>query len=131
MKVLNQQKYPASQLFLLMTLGPAIALLPWAARAKGFVSDALNTLGRVPMFYYIAHLFVIHLLAIATMQVKFGGFDSGWYGTAPYTRIPPDHRWTLALLYLIWALAIAILYLLCSWYAARKRDKPAAWMAYI
>jgi uncharacterized membrane protein len=131
MQVLNQQKYPASQLFLLMTMGPMIALLPWAARAKGFVADALDTMGRVPMFYYIAHLFVIHVLAILTMQVKFGSFDPAWYATAPYARIPPDHRWSLGLLYLVWAVAIGILYVLCSWYAKRKREKPAKWMAYI
>jgi uncharacterized membrane protein len=130
-KLLNQQKYPASQLFLLMTLGPMIALLPWAARARGFVADALDTIGRVPMFYYIAHLFVIHVLAIVTMQVRFGAFDPAWYASAPYTRIPPEQRWNLGLLYVVWAVAIVILYVVCLWYAKRKREKPAPWMAYI
>jgi uncharacterized membrane protein len=83
------------------------------------------------MFYYIAHLFVIHLLAIATMQVTFGTFDSAWYATAPYTQIPPEQRWNLGLLYLVWAVAIVILYFVCSWYAKRKRERPAPWMAYI
>ena len=129
-RLLNQQKYPASQLFLLMTLGPMIALLPWASRAKGFIADALDTLGRVPMFYYVMHLFLIHTLAIITMQVTFGSFDASWYATAPYTGVPPDHRWSLGLLYLVWAVAIVILYFVCSWYARRKRTNPAPWMAY-
>ena len=130
-RLLNQQKYPASQLFLLMTLGPMIALLPWASRARGFIADALDTLGRVPMFYYLMHLFVIHTLAVVTMRVMFGSFDASWYASAPYTTVPPDHRWNLGLLYLVWAVAIVILYFVCSSYARRKRTNPAPWMAYI
>jgi uncharacterized membrane protein len=131
MRLLGQQKYPASQLFLLMTIGPAIALLPWAERARGRVADAMVTFGRVPMFYYLAHLLVIHLLAIVTMRLTFGDFDAGWYATAPYTGIPEDHRWGLPLLYLNWAIALGILYGMCAWYAKRKATRPARWMRYL
>ena len=131
MRLLGQQKYPASQLFLLMTIGPFIALLPWAERARGFVANAMVTFGRVPMFYYLAHLLVIHLLAIATMQIHFGHFDAGWYATAPYTGIPQDHRWNLPLLYGNWVIAILVLYGLCAWYDKRKTVKPAGWMRYL
>lgn len=68
---------------------------------------------------------------IALLQVTFGSFDTSWYATAPYTGIPPDHRWSLGLLYLVWAVAIVMLYFVCSWYARRKRTNPARWMAYI
>src|SRR6185295_18559542 len=51
-RLLGQQKYPASQLFLMMTLGPTIALLPLAERAHGWLSNVFDTFGRVPMFYY-------------------------------------------------------------------------------
>ena len=131
MKLLGQQKYPASQLFLLMTLGPAIALLPWAERAKGVFARAMTMFGQVPMFYYLAHLLVIHSLAIATMKLRFGDFDGGWYATAPYAGVPEDHRWSLPLLYLVWAISIAVLYVACSWYARRKSTKPARWMSYL
>lgn len=130
MRLLNQQKYPASQLFLLMTLGPAIALLPWAERAQGWVARALTTIGRVPMFYYLSHILVIHLLAIATMWMRFGEFRHEWYATAPYTWLP-DHRWDLVTLYAVWAVAIAVLYPLCAAYARRKATRPAPWMRYL
>src|SRR3954467_1672754 len=55
-RFLGQQKYPASQLFLLMTLGPIIALLPMADRARGWVGNALSVFGRAPMFYYLLHI---------------------------------------------------------------------------
>ena len=131
MQVLNQQKYPASQLFLLMTLGPAIALLPWAEKWRGWAGNALDTFGRVPMWYYLMHLLVIHVSALVVMGIRTGGYQNGWYLTAPYAQVPPEARWPLGLLYLVWAICIVVLYPLCRWYAARKRTNPASWMRYI
>lgn len=130
MRLLGQQKYPASQLFLLMTLGPAIALIPWAERARSWGARALVTIGRVPMFYYLAHILVIHLLAIVTMRLRFGEFRHEWYATAPYTWLP-DNRWSLGLLYLNWLVASVILYFACAWYARRKATAPRPWMRYL
>ena len=69
--MLNQQKYPASQLFLLMTLGPTIALLPLAERARG-VGDMLATFGRVPLFYYLLHIPLIHAAALVVSLLREG-----------------------------------------------------------
>ena len=131
MAVLNQQKYPASQLFLLMTLGPAIALLAYAEQWKGALGRALEIFGRVPMWYYMLHLLVIHLTAVAVNGVRLGSFGNAWFTTAPYTRIPDEGRWSLGLLYLVWAVCILMLYPICRWYAERKRTNPAPWMRYI
>jgi uncharacterized membrane protein len=131
MRLLGQQKYPASQLFLLMTLGPAVALLPWAERAKGGVARALAMFGRVPMFYYLAHLLVIHVLSIVAMLVEFGDFDPSWYATAPYTGVPEDHVWTLPHMYAVYLVALVPLYFACNWYSKRKATNPSRWMAYI
>jgi uncharacterized membrane protein len=131
MQVLNQQKYPASQLFLLMTLGPAIALLPWAEKAHGWAGKALDTFGRVPMWYYLMHLLVIHVAALVAMFIRTGAYQNGWYLTAPYAQVPQEARWPLAMLYLTWAICIVVLFPLCRWYEERKRTRPAPWMRYI
>lgn len=131
MRILNQQKYPASQLFLLMTLGPAIALLPLVENAKGFVARALEMFGRVPMWYYLMHIAVIHVLAVIVTRLRTGEMHVDWFATAPYTGIPPDARWPLGLLYLVWAICIVLLYPLCAWYAVRKRERPSSWMRYL
>jgi hypothetical protein len=131
MRILNQQKYPASQLFLLMTLGPAIALLPLVERARGFAVRALEMFGRVPMWYYLMHIAVIHVAAVAVTRIRTGEMHFEWFATAPYTEIPPEARWSLGLLYLVWAICIGVLYPACAWYADRKRANPASWMKYL
>lgn len=130
-RLLNQQKYPASALFLLMTLGPLIALLPFAGRARGWLADALTTFGRVPFFYYLLHIPLIHALALIVNLLRAGATHGERYATAPYVSIPPDQRWSLALLYLIWLIVVAILYPLCRWYAQRKARSPQPWMRYV
>lgn len=132
MQLLNQQKYPASQLFLLMTLGPALALMPWAARAKGWFADAMVTFGRVPMFYYLAHILVIHVAAIAVNVVRIGETGGDWYTTAPYTGIPDEARWPLWLLYAVFVGVVGlVLYPACRWYAGYKAAHPGGWRQYI
>jgi len=130
-RLLNQQKYPASQLFLLMTLGPTIALLPLAERARGWFAGMLATFGRVPMFYYLLHIPAIHIAALLVTLVREGSVHPEWYASAPYTFLPPEHRWGLPLLYLVWATVVAILYLPCRWFAGMKARRREGWLRYI
>ncbi|MBZ5621658.1 MAG: heparan-alpha-glucosaminide N-acetyltransferase domain-containing protein [Acidobacteriia bacterium] len=130
-RLLNQQKYPASQLFLLMTLGPTIALLPLAERARGWLAGALATFGRVPMFYYLLHIPAIHIAALFVTLLREGSVHPEWYATAPYTFLPPEHRWGLPLLYVVWVMVVAILYFPCRWFAAMKARRREGWLRYI
>jgi uncharacterized membrane protein len=128
---LNPPKYPASQPFLLMTLGPTIALLPLFERVTGRFAGVLTTFGRVPMFYYLLHIPAIHVAAIVTMLVRGDGVHQDWYATAPYTSVPEDHMWSLPLLYLVFAVVVTALYFPCRWYAGVKSTKPQWWMRYL
>jgi uncharacterized membrane protein len=130
-RLLNQQKYPASPLFLMMTLGPAIAFLPLAERATGWFARVLATFGRVPMFYYLAHIFAIHSAALMVMFLREGTLHPEWYAGAPYTWMPEGHRWTLPLLYLIWAVVVIALYFPCRWFAGLKERRRDSWLRYI
>jgi uncharacterized membrane protein len=130
-RFLNQRKYPASQLFLLMTLGPTIALLPAADRARGWLADALGTFGRVPMFYYLLHIPLIHALALVAWLVRDGHVDGSRFATAPYVSIPPAERWGLPLLYLVFAIAVVMLYVACRWFAGVKARRQGGWLSYL
>ena len=130
-QLLNQQKYPASQLFLLMTISPMILLIPSLERANGGVASALAIIGRVPFFYYLCHILIIHLSALLVNQIRTGDMHHDWYITAPYTYFP-DGRWSLGLLYLVFVVDVSLLYLLCKWYASYKAAHPEkAWLKYL
>ena len=131
LRILNQNKYPASQLFLMMTLGPTIALLPAAERARGWLAVAATTIGRVPLFYYLMHIPVIHAAALITTYIREGALHNERYLTAPYTSVPPEHRWSLALLYLVFAVAIAFLDPLCRWFASVKSRRQESWLRFL
>jgi len=130
-RLLNQQKYPASPMFLLMTLGPTIALLPFAERAKGRAAGILSIFGRVPMFYYLLHIPVIHAVSLLVWFIRDGSAHPAWFATAPYVQVPPGAQWSLALLYLVFFVCVLILYFPCRWYAQLKQRSDSPWLRYI
>jgi uncharacterized membrane protein len=130
-QVLNQRKYPASVPFLLMTLGPAIALLPLAERATGAFARAMITFGRVPLFYYLLHIPLIHVTALAVGLVRDGAMHPEWYATAPFSSVPEEFRWSLGLLYLVFLFDVTLLYLACRWYERVKARRTSRLMHYI
>ena len=130
-RLLNQRKYPASPLFLLMTLGPPIALLPLAERARGRVADLFTTFGRVPMFYYLLHIPLIHALALVVWKLRDGQIDAALFASAPYVAVPPGQRWTLALLYAVFFAAVTLLYFPCRWFVGVKKRSRSAFVRYI
>jgi uncharacterized membrane protein len=131
-RLLNQRKYPASPLFLLMTLGPSIALLPLMERARRGIANVLDTFGRVPLFYYLLHIPLIHVTALVVWYLRDGALGAERFATAPYVFIPdPQQQWSLPLLYLVFAIDVAILYVACRWYMHVKATRPRAWMRYI
>jgi uncharacterized membrane protein len=130
-RLLEQNKYRDSQLFLLMTLGPTIALLPLAERARGWMARALETVGRVPMFYYLLHSPLIHAVALIAWYLRDGAVRAERFSAAPFVSIPEGERWSLPLLYLVFAIVVALLYPACAWYARTKGKRPDSWMRFI
>jgi uncharacterized membrane protein len=133
LRFINTSKYPASLLFLLMTLGPTILLLPLAERARGKVGEIFSIFGRVPMFYYLLHIPTIHLAAVIVSFAREGQVNPWLFTNHPMMNPPPPegYMWSLALLYTVFFVVVAVLYLPCRWYARRKATNPAPWMRYI
>lgn len=132
MQLLNQRKYPASQLYLLMTLGPAILLMAFTEKITGVLGKAIVVIGRVPFFYYLLHILVIHLSALLAQLIMFGEVSASFYATAPYSGVPEEYRWSLGTLYIVFAIDVAILYFLCKWYASYKAGRPEnSWLRYL
>jgi uncharacterized membrane protein len=132
-RFLGQRKYPASQLFLLMTLGPMIALLPLAERARGRLARAMTTFGRVPLFFYLLHIPLIHAAALVVSLLREGRVDSWLIANHPMWSppLPQGYQWSLPLLYLVWAVVVALLYVACRWYADLKVRRTDWWLRYL
>lgn len=130
---LNTSKYPASLLFLLMTLGPTIAVIPALERARGILFNWLTVFGRVPFFYYVLHIPLIHLMALLVSRIRMGTVVPWLFANHPMgSGSPPaGYVWSLGLLWLVWLIVIVMLYLPCRWYAELKARRKAAWMAYL
>jgi uncharacterized membrane protein len=132
-RFLNTTKYPASLSFLLMTLGPAILLVGLAERWRGAVARAVETFGRVPMFYYLLHIPVIHVAACLVSLAREGRVNPWLFGNHPMDPppVPDGYRWSLALLYAVWALSVVALYFPSRWYARVRAERRRPWMSYI
>jgi uncharacterized membrane protein len=130
---LNTTKYPASFSFLLMTLGPTIALIPLLDRARGSVAGWVTTFGRVPFFFYTLHIPLIHGLALLVSWSREGSVSPWLFANHPMGNPPPPegYTWSLGVLYLVWAVAIIILYFACRWFANFKARRTDAWLSYL
>lgn len=131
------EKYPPSLQFLLMTLGPSFLLLSWLDKryarqaATSGLASILVIFGRVPMFYYVLHLYLIHALAVV-MALVFRQ-PVGWllHGGFFLNAIPHGYGHNLPFIYLMWITAVVILYLPCRWWAGLKRRRKDWWLSYL
>jgi hypothetical protein len=130
---LNTTKYPASLLFLLMTLGPTIALLQGLEHARGRVAGFLTVFGRVPLFYYLLHIPLIHVLALGVSWLREGAVNPWLFANHPMMMPPPPggYVWSLGLLYLVTVIAVGMLYLPCRWFAGVKQRSRSVWLSYL
>jgi uncharacterized membrane protein len=132
-RFLATTKYPASLDYLLMTLGPTILVLPFLNGASGLMARMLDTFGRVPFFFYVLHIPLIHASACVVSLIRSGSVDPWLFTNHPMwnPEPPPGYTWSLALLYLVWAIVIALLYPACRWYARVKATRKSVWLSYL
>jgi uncharacterized membrane protein len=133
---LNTNKYPPSLLFLLMTLGPstiALALLD-RGREPGALLRPFVTFGRVPLFYYLLHVPLTHLVAVLFAYLKYGRAEWLFVNWPPPGQPQPEpagYGYDLWVVYAIWLGVVLALYPLCRWFAAIKARRRDAWLSYL
>lgn len=126
---LDCRKYPPSLLYLAMTLGPALCVLAWADRPLGPPGRWVSLYGRVPLFYYVLHILLIHLIAIAAAWPTLGS------AALTHQYMPEGGlHFSLPVVYALWIAIVAALYPACRWFAGVKRRGAAAnvsWLSYL
>ncbi|WP_394993934.1 DUF1624 domain-containing protein [Emticicia sp.] len=130
---LNLSKYPPSLSFLLVTLGGALLFLANSEKLKGKVVNFFCVFGRVPFFFYIIHIYLIHLLALITAEFTGFGWQKMILPALPFrVEALKGFGFNLFIVYLIWILVIAVLYPLCKKFDSYKQaHKEKWWLSYL
>jgi uncharacterized membrane protein len=129
---LDTEKYPPSLQFLLMTLGPSLLLLGWLDRKRlSWLGQRVVVFGRVPMFFYVLHLYSIHTLAVVVAALAGQPYSWLLHGGffLSYPQGPYGHN--LPFIYLMWAIVVLLLYFPCAWFAALKQRRRDWWLSYL
>lgn len=130
---INCTKYPPSLLYTLMTLGPVLIILSWMeGKELNFLKPAL-VFGRVPLFYYVLHFYLIHTISLISYMIlndkslsevdfhfgnAFGGIPTGW-------------GYSLGIVYIVWISIVVALYPVCKWYNRYKSTHSYTWLSYV
>jgi uncharacterized membrane protein len=132
MSFLNCEKYPPSLCYLQMTLGPALVALAAFDRPPGWIARRIIVIGRVPLFFYLLHLPLIHGLAVLASCISNHGAVDAWLFSPPLPEgAPPGYGYPLPVVYAVWFGALLLLYPLCAWFAGLKRKYPGGILSYL
>jgi uncharacterized membrane protein len=125
---LNTSKYPPSLQFILMTMGPALIFLALIEFARPREANPLVTFGKVPFFFYVLHIYLIH--ALAMLALVFTGWNWREYILSArqfQSARLIDFGFGLEAVYVIWAVVVLMLYPLCRWYQQVRENNPGKW----
>lgn len=143
MAFLACQKYPPSLAFLLMTLGPAFLALAWLDRAPSTSMRFLQVFGRVPLFFYVLHIYLLHcgsrvvfwLLRgepVLLLQAEMSELHRYGLSDVEFAPLPAGFEaLTLPWAYVVTVVAVLVLYPLCRWFAGVKRGSSSRWLSYL
>jgi uncharacterized membrane protein len=134
---LRTTKYPPSLDFVLMTLGPALLALA-ALDGKPLSSrHPLIAIGRVPLFYYVVHFWLIHVIASGLAWVRYGSASLSFlFMPLPSmggerAAFPPGFGYSLATTYAVWAAVVCLMYPACLWFSQLKARRREWWLSYL
>jgi uncharacterized membrane protein len=122
------EKYPPSLLFLMITLGPMFLALAWLERAGPTMERAFLAYGRVPLFYYVAHIYLIHVSMVVA------GVVTGYRAKelfVPFFMLPRGYGFSLDVVYAVWIAMVLGLYPACRWFAELKATRKDWWLGYM
>jgi uncharacterized membrane protein len=127
---INCQKYPPSLLYLLITLGLAFLILYVFESQRLPILNPLLVFGRVPLFFYLIHLWLIHFAAIFMALPKYG-LKAIALPFLLSSKMPDDYGYSLHYVYVFWVIMLIILYPLCNWFTNYKSQHNYWWLKFI
>jgi uncharacterized membrane protein len=128
---INLSKYPPSLDYIALTIGVAMIMLGLLDRVSNKSFEFVKVFGRVPFFFYILHIYLIHSLTVILFFVQ--GYSEKDIAPqhAPFYFRPDHFGFGLAGVYLLWLAVILILFPFCKWYDNYKTTHKKWWLSYI
>lgn len=131
---ININKYPPSLSFLLLTIGPALIFLSLTEKAAGRLVNIISVYGRVPMFYYLLHIYLLHFLAMIMSELFTNVPWDAWILKQPlwFNTDLTGYGYSLPVVYAVWIIVVAAMYPLCVLYDRYKlANKSKWWLSYL
>lgn len=128
---LNTTKYPCSLQYLCMTLGPSLIILSLLESVKNKFTNILIIYGRVPFFYYVIHLFLIHAIGVVIFFATGHGSNEIVDTRTPFLFRPLHYGFDLTVVYAIWIFTIVVLYWPCKWFNNYRSSHNQWWLSYV
>jgi len=131
---MNIHKYPPSLLYICFTIGCALLFLPHLEKLENRFTKIMSVFGRTAFFYYILHLYLIHVLAMISFYIQ--GHTLAQSAEAEsvfkWKFVVPGEGYGLIVVYTIWVFVIVFLYPFCKWYDSYKTNhKEKWWLSYL
>ncbi|UKJ09149.1 DUF1624 domain-containing protein [Solitalea lacus] len=127
---MNVEKYPPSLLFLMITIGIGILLLALFENSMGKLTSFFIVYGRVPLFYYVLHIYLIHIIAVLAAWITINRVDF-LFSSDLFTGTKHGYGFNLLIVYLFWVLVILLLYYPCKWFMNVKKHSGKWWISYL
>lgn len=129
---MNVTKYPPSLSFCLVTLGLMFLILAFAEQIQGKLLSFVSVYGKVPLFYFVVHFFLIHIIMIAIMLMQGFSWSQMDFASGSFGRPKGvESGLSLGIIYLIWIAVVLVLYKPCIWYGKFKASHSNWWLKYI
>ena len=131
---IDVNKYPPSLLFLCITIGPSLLVLSLIEKIRNGFTAMMRVYGRVPFFYYVIHIYLVHLMAAIAFFSRGHSFEEATKtgSTFPFYFVAPAEGYSLGIVYLVWAVVVIVLYPLCRWFDRYKSShKEKWWLSYL
>lgn len=130
---IDTRKYPPSLLYLSVTLGISLLIMAAMGDIRNRLTRVVEVYGSVPLFYYVLHFYLLHLIAVIVYLWRGHSFTAGLEGSpgSPLNFVVPGEGFGLPLVYLVWLIVVVILYFPCRWYAQYKSTTRKWWLSYL
>ncbi len=131
---LNVNKYPPSLLYMCITIGFALLFLALIENFQNRFTAIMGTYGRVAFFYYLIHIYLVHLFAAIAFLVRGHSLEDATHtgDFFPFYFLAPGEGYGLPVVYLVWAVIVIGVYPLCKWYDQYKTNhKEKWWLSYL